>query len=128
MSKSMETEFPTFSLETDDRTDDERAKSRQVKKPDRLVSALGMGSSAKDKAPMDTDYQEEFEVAAPKVKINLNFAREIQGLPENEEERNSKRFDIKRLFEAVSAGDVMKLEGLHQYLHQSLKKLTNTEC
>ncbi|XP_034149443.1 transient receptor potential cation channel subfamily V member 1 isoform X1 [Esox lucius] len=121
------TEFPTFSLETDDRTDDERAKSRQVKKPDRLATALGMGYSAKARAPMDTDYQEEFEEAAPTIKFNLSFDKKIRGLSENKEERDSKRFDIKRLFEAVSAGDVMKLDGLHQYLHQSMKKLTNTE-
>lgn len=49
-------------------------------------------------------------------------------MEENKEDRVSKRFDIKRLFEAVSTGDVMKLEGLHQYLHQSMKKLSNTEC
>uniref|UniRef100_A0A4W5MMQ4 Transient receptor potential cation channel, subfamily V, member 1 n=1 Tax=Hucho hucho TaxID=62062 RepID=A0A4W5MMQ4_9TELE len=94
MSKSKGPEYPSFSLETDDRTDDERAQSRQVKKPARLVSALGMG---------------------------------IRCLEENKEDRDSKRFDIKRLFEAVSTGDVMKLEGLHQYLHQSMKKLSNTE-
>uniref|UniRef100_A0A8C8GRK0 Ion transport domain-containing protein n=1 Tax=Oncorhynchus tshawytscha TaxID=74940 RepID=A0A8C8GRK0_ONCTS len=94
MSKSKGPEYPSFSLETDDRTDDERAQSRQVKKPDRLVSALGLG---------------------------------IRCLEENKEDRDSKRFDIKRLFEAVSTGDVMKLEGLHQYLHQSMKKLSNTE-
>lgn len=42
--------------------------------------------------------------------------------------RDSKRFDIKRLFEAAASGDVMQLDGLHQYLHQSMKKLTNSEC
>ncbi|CAB1316412.1 unnamed protein product [Coregonus sp. 'balchen'] len=127
MSKSKGPEYPSFSLETDDRTDDERAQSRQVKKPDRLVSALGMGSSGGPKAPMDSDYQEELEEAAPKIRFNLNFDKKVRGLEENKEERDSKRFDIKRLFEAVSTGDVMKLEGLHQYLHQSKKKLSNTE-
>uniref|UniRef100_A0A6Q2ZKS9 Ion transport domain-containing protein n=1 Tax=Esox lucius TaxID=8010 RepID=A0A6Q2ZKS9_ESOLU len=62
----------------------------------------------------------------PNSLYNCRF-RKIRGLSENKEERDSKRFDIKRLFEAVSAGDVMKLDGLHQYLHQSMKKLTNTE-
>ncbi|KAL0994409.1 hypothetical protein UPYG_G00121850 [Umbra pygmaea] len=118
---------PTFSLETDDRTEDERAQSRQVKKPDRLVSALGMGGSREPKSPMDTDYQEEFENDAPKLRFNLNFDKKIRRVEENKEERANKRFDIRRLFEAVSTGDVTKLEGLHQYLHQSLKKLSNTE-
>uniref|UniRef100_A0A8C8GPH1 Ion transport domain-containing protein n=1 Tax=Oncorhynchus tshawytscha TaxID=74940 RepID=A0A8C8GPH1_ONCTS len=127
MSKSKGPEYPSFSLETDDRTDDERAQSRQVKKPDRLVSALGLGSSGGPKAPMDSDYQDELEEAAPKIRFNLNFDKEVRCLEENKEDRDSKRFDIKRLFEAVSTGDVMKLEGLHQYLHQSMKKLSNTE-
>ncbi|XP_071194922.1 transient receptor potential cation channel subfamily V member 1-like isoform X2 [Salvelinus alpinus] len=128
MNKSKGPEYPSFSLETDDRTDDERAQSRQVKKPDRLVSALGLGSSGGPKAPMDSDYQDELEEAAPKIRFNLNFDKEVRCLEENKEDRDSKRFDIKRLFEAVSTGDVMKLEGLHQYLHQSMKKLSNTEC
>uniref|UniRef100_A0A673XWB0 Transient receptor potential cation channel, subfamily V, member 1 n=1 Tax=Salmo trutta TaxID=8032 RepID=A0A673XWB0_SALTR len=127
MSKSKAPEYPSFSLETDDRTDDERAQSRQMKKPDRLVSALGLGSSGVPKAPMDSDYQDELEEAAPKIRFNLNFDKEVRCLEENKEDRVSKRFDIKRLFEAVSTGDVMKLEGLHQYLHQSMKKLSNTE-
>uniref|UniRef100_A0A8C7M1K8 Transient receptor potential cation channel, subfamily V, member 1 n=1 Tax=Oncorhynchus mykiss TaxID=8022 RepID=A0A8C7M1K8_ONCMY len=76
---------------------------------------------------MDSDYQDELEEAAPKIRFNLNFDKEVRCLEENKEDRDSKRFDIKRLFEAVSTGDVMKLEGLHQYLHQSMKKLSNTE-
>uniref|UniRef100_A0A673XVR2 Transient receptor potential cation channel, subfamily V, member 1 n=1 Tax=Salmo trutta TaxID=8032 RepID=A0A673XVR2_SALTR len=76
---------------------------------------------------MDSDYQDELEEAAPKIRFNLNFDKEVRCLEENKEDRVSKRFDIKRLFEAVSTGDVMKLEGLHQYLHQSMKKLSNTE-
>jgi len=39
-----------------------------------------------------------------------------------------KRFDRQRLFEAAASGDVMLLDGLHQYLHQNQKKLSNTEC
>uniref|UniRef100_A0A8C7JUJ5 Transient receptor potential cation channel, subfamily V, member 1 n=1 Tax=Oncorhynchus kisutch TaxID=8019 RepID=A0A8C7JUJ5_ONCKI len=76
---------------------------------------------------MDSDYQDELEEAAPKIRFNLNFDKEVRCLEENKEDRDSKRFDIKRLFEAVSTGDVMKLEGLHQYLHLSMKKLSNTE-
>uniref|UniRef100_A0A8C7MKS3 Transient receptor potential cation channel, subfamily V, member 1 n=1 Tax=Oncorhynchus kisutch TaxID=8019 RepID=A0A8C7MKS3_ONCKI len=47
------------------------------------------------------------------------LCRKIKGLEENNEEG--------ALFEAVSTGNVMKLEGLVQYLHQSMKKLSNTE-
>uniref|UniRef100_A0A8K9UBH8 Transient receptor potential cation channel, subfamily V, member 1 n=1 Tax=Oncorhynchus mykiss TaxID=8022 RepID=A0A8K9UBH8_ONCMY len=65
--------------------------------------------------------------AFPILKSNIFLCREVRCLEENKEDRDSKRFDIKRLFEAVSTGDVMKLEGLHQYLHQSMKKLSNTE-
>lgn len=73
MSKAMDLEYPTFSLETVDRKNDEKAQSRQVKKPDRLVSALGLGSSGGPKTPMDSDYQDELEEAAPKIRFNLNF-------------------------------------------------------
>lgn len=34
MSKAMDLEYPTFSLETVDRKNDEKAQSRQVKNPD----------------------------------------------------------------------------------------------
>ncbi|KAM9540265.1 LOW QUALITY PROTEIN: transient receptor potential cation channel subfamily V member 1 [Salvelinus alpinus] len=61
---------------------------------------------------MDSDYQEELEKAIPKIRFNLNFDK-------------TKRRG--QLFEAVSTGNVMKLEGLVQYLHQSMKKLSNTE-
>uniref|UniRef100_A0A8K9UU80 Transient receptor potential cation channel, subfamily V, member 1 n=1 Tax=Oncorhynchus mykiss TaxID=8022 RepID=A0A8K9UU80_ONCMY len=87
MSKAMDLEYPTFSLETVDRKNDERAQSRQVKKPDHHGLRLTGGTG--------------------------------EGLEENKEEG--------ALFEAVSTGNVMKLEGLVQYLHQSMKKLSNTE-
>ena len=63
-----------FSLETDDRTDEERkAQRRPGAKEDFLGSALTTGGSNRPKAPMDTDYQEELEVQQPKIKYNLNF-------------------------------------------------------
>ncbi|XP_029924154.1 transient receptor potential cation channel subfamily V member 1 [Myripristis murdjan] len=115
-----------FSLETDDRTEDERPQAESVKK-DLLVSALGMSGSDSPKTPMDTDYSEEMEPTTPKIKFNLNFDKKIRNVEEPKEVRDSKRFDIKRLFEAATSGDVMQLDGLHQYLHQSMKKLTNSE-
>lgn len=60
-----------FSLETDDRTEDEKSRNKAAKK-DGLVSVLGLGSES-PKAPMDTDYQEEMEEAKPKIRFNLNF-------------------------------------------------------
>ncbi|XP_071382040.1 transient receptor potential cation channel subfamily V member 1 [Centroberyx affinis] len=126
MERSQSPGTSSFFLEMDDRTDEERSQGQAVKK-DLLVSALGMSSPDSPKAPMDTDYQEEMEQAKPKIKFNLNFDKKIRGVEETKEERDSKRFDIKRLFEAAASGDVMKLDGLHRYLHQNMKKLTNSE-
>ena len=72
MSRPQSPGAPVFSLETDDRTDEERAQAKEKKK-DRLASALGMGSSDPPRAPMDTEYQEEIEGAKPQIKFNLNF-------------------------------------------------------
>lgn len=55
-----------FSLETDDRTDKERAKAKAMKK-DR--QACG-----KDKAPMDTDLTEDHGEFSCQVRINLKFS------------------------------------------------------
>lgn len=60
-----------FSLETDDRTEEERSRQKAAKK-EGLVSALGMGQESPT-APMDTDYQEEMEEAKPQIRFNLNF-------------------------------------------------------
>lgn len=60
-----------FSLETDDRTEEERSRQKAAKK-EGLVSALGLGKES-PAAPMDTDYQEEIEEAKPKIRFNLNF-------------------------------------------------------
>ncbi|KAM4620142.1 transient receptor potential cation channel subfamily V member 1 isoform 1-T2 [Polymixia lowei] len=126
MNRSQSPKAFAFSLETDDRTDEER-KQGKVAKKDHLVSALGTGNLDGPKAPMDTNDQEEMEETKPTIRFNLNFDKKSKGVEESKEERDGKRFDIKRLFEAVASGDVMKLEGLHQYLHHSMKKLSNSE-
>lgn len=59
-----------FSLETDDRTEEERARQRATNKA--AVSTMGLGQEA-PKAPMDTDYQEEMETHKPQIRFNLNF-------------------------------------------------------
>ncbi|XP_035034797.1 transient receptor potential cation channel subfamily V member 1 [Hippoglossus stenolepis] len=113
-----------FSLEADDRT--EEKKSRQTAaKGDGLVSALGLGQKAQ-KAPMDTDYQEEMEETKPKLRFNLNFDKAIQGIEQDDRTRESQTFDIERLFEAVGSGDVRKLEGLYLYLYQNMKRLSDS--
>uniref|UniRef100_A0A3Q0RYT4 Transient receptor potential cation channel, subfamily V, member 1 n=1 Tax=Amphilophus citrinellus TaxID=61819 RepID=A0A3Q0RYT4_AMPCI len=113
-----------FSLETDDRTEEERLRQRETKK-DGLASALGMGQEA-PKAPMDTDYQEEMERTKPQIRFNLNFDKAIQGVNQPDHKRDSKTFNINRLFEAVASRDVRQLDGLYQYLHQNMKKLSDT--
>ncbi|XP_046876920.1 transient receptor potential cation channel subfamily V member 1 isoform X3 [Hypomesus transpacificus] len=116
-----------FSLETDDRTDEERkAQSRHGVKEDFLGSVLPMGPSKRPKAPMDTDYQEELEVQQPKIKYNLNFYKAMKGMKVTEEEM-SNRFDLKKLFQAAARGDVTMLDGLHDYLTKNLKKLSHSE-
>ncbi|XP_041807644.1 transient receptor potential cation channel subfamily V member 1 [Chelmon rostratus] len=113
-----------FSLETDDRTEEERSRQKAAKK-EGLVSALGLGKES-PAAPMDTDYQEEIEEAKPKIRFNLNFDKGIRGEAEHSSKRDSKTFHIDRLFEAVASGDVSKLSGLHHYLHQNMKKLSDS--
>lgn len=61
------------------------------------------------------------------VKIHPVVRRGIRGEAEPQGKRDS-RFDIDRLFEAVASRDVGRLDGLEQYLHRSMKKLSNTEC
>lgn len=54
--------------------------------------------------------------------------RRIQGKEQSDRKRESETFPIDRLFEAVASRDVRKLEGLHQYLHQNTKKLSDSLC
>ena len=60
-----------FSLEADDRTEEEKLRQKAAKKGG-LGSALGLGQES-PAAPMDTDYQEEMEDPKPKIRFNLNF-------------------------------------------------------
>lgn len=60
-----------FSLETDDRTEEEKAQQRALRKST-VASTLGLGQE-QPKAPMDTDYQEEMEPHKPQIRFNLNF-------------------------------------------------------
>ncbi|KAF7668888.1 hypothetical protein LDENG_00281230 [Lucifuga dentata] len=107
-------ELFNFHLERDDRTEEERSQCK------------GAQNLEEPRAPMDTDYQEEMEDNTPRIRFNLNFDKKIRGVTESKEERDSNRFDIKRLFEAVASGDVTRMQGLRQYLLRSQKKLSDT--
>uniref|UniRef100_A0A8C2X4H6 Transient receptor potential cation channel, subfamily V, member 1 n=1 Tax=Cyclopterus lumpus TaxID=8103 RepID=A0A8C2X4H6_CYCLU len=112
--KMEKSEMFGFSLEADDRTEEEKRRQKASKKG-------GVESPA---APMDTDYQEEMEETRPQIRFNLSFDKGIRG--EDQHKRDSKTFTIDRLFEAVASGDVSKLDGLHQYLRQNMKKLSDS--
>ncbi|XP_054899441.1 transient receptor potential cation channel subfamily V member 1-like [Poeciliopsis prolifica] len=116
-------EISDFHLEADDRTEEEKRKQKAPKK-DGLASALGLSKEA-PKAPMDTDYQEEMEPVKPQIRFNLNFDKGIRG-EASQPKRDSSTFNIERLFEAVGSRDVSKLDGLYQYLHQNMKKLSDS--
>ncbi|MCJ8748549.1 hypothetical protein PDJAM_G00166080 [Pangasius djambal] len=122
-----------FSLEIDDRTDKEREEEAKRKS----CQAIG-----KAKTPMDTDLQEDLGYACPQIRINPDFSRKIQqaeGIPDHQAMSDTqskiqgikpkpdqhKKFDFKRLFDAVSCGDITRLEGLEEYLSDKNKKLTS---
>lgn len=56
-----------FSLETDDRTEEEISQQKGAKN-----DGYSFGCES-PKAPMDTDYQEDMEKHKPQIRINLNF-------------------------------------------------------
>ncbi|XP_067294440.1 transient receptor potential cation channel subfamily V member 1 [Pseudorasbora parva] len=116
MSKSKDSSPSSFTLETDDRTAEERAQAKTVKK-----------GAPRDKRPMDSNYLDDIEEPEPKIRFNLNFEKGIRNVKEEPPQQESERFTIKRLFEAVSSGEVAKLQGLHQYLHRNMKRLTDSQ-
>uniref|UniRef100_A0A8C9TMM7 Transient receptor potential cation channel, subfamily V, member 1 n=1 Tax=Scleropages formosus TaxID=113540 RepID=A0A8C9TMM7_SCLFO len=126
MSKQNMAETATFSLEMDDRSDDERSQSRRQKK-DRLLSPSNLVNTGQERIPMDMDYLHEARNTTPKIRFNWNFNKKLRGSEELEVQENLKKFDIKSLFAAVSSGDVSQLQGLELYLHRTMKHLTNSE-
>lgn len=64
--KTTRTSMELFSLETDDRTDEDRAMFKATRK-DRQAGG-------KTKAPMDTDLSEDHGDYSCQVRINLNFS------------------------------------------------------
>lgn len=108
-----------FQLEADDRSEEEKARQRAQYKD-------GPSSSREaPKAPMDTDYQEEMDPLKPQIRFNLNFDKLIRGVKDSDN-RQSLTFNRERLFEAVASGDVSRLDGLHEYLRQNMKRLSDS--
>lgn len=64
MSKSKESSTSSFTLETDDQTEEERSKAKQMKK-----------GATKDKRPMDSNYLDDIEEPTSTIKFNLHFDR-----------------------------------------------------
>ncbi|KAI2664484.1 Transient receptor potential cation channel subfamily V member 1 [Labeo rohita] len=116
MNKSRESS-PIFFLETDDLTEEERSKAKQTKK-----------GASKDKRPMDSKCLDETEEPAHTIKFNLHFDRGIRNVKEEPDQQDREKFTLKRLFDAVSSGDVSKLQGLHEYLRKNMKRLTDSQC
>lgn len=115
MSKPKNSSVSSFSLETDDQTEEERTKAKQMKK------------GLKDKRPMDSNYVDDVVEPSSTIKFNLHFDRGIRNLKEEPAQQDNDRFNIKRLFEAVSSGEVSKMQGLHEYLHKNMKRLTDSQ-
>ncbi|XP_062392184.1 transient receptor potential cation channel subfamily V member 1-like [Sardina pilchardus] len=115
-----------FTLEVDDRSDEERAQSKEQDKKDHWTSAFGVGSSKKERSPMDSEYQEDLGEPSSQIKINRNFMKGMRGIT-GEAAQDKDRFDMKRLFSAVSSGEVAQLEGLEQYLQRAMKHLSDSE-
>lgn len=64
MSKPKDSNTSSFTLETDDQTEEERSKAKQMKK-----------GALKDKRPMDSNYLDDIEEPTTTIKFNLRFGR-----------------------------------------------------
>ncbi|TRY94452.1 hypothetical protein DNTS_011372 [Danionella cerebrum] len=115
MSKSKSSSISSFSLEADDQSMDESSKAKPKK------------SCLKDKMPMDSNYLDDVVEPSCTIKFNLHFDKGIRKVKEEPSQHETERFTIKRLFEAVSSGEVSKLQGLHMYLHKNMKRLTDSQ-
>ncbi|KAG5283986.1 hypothetical protein AALO_G00021700 [Alosa alosa] len=112
-----------FTLEVDDRMDKERAQNKGQE-----AKNCGAFASKNDMSPMDSEYQEDLEEITSdlKIKINRNFMKGVRGIT-GEAAQDKDKFDMRRLFSAVSSGEVAQLEGLEQYLRRAMKHLTDSE-
>ncbi|KAJ8412408.1 hypothetical protein AAFF_G00127440 [Aldrovandia affinis] len=108
MSKFNITEITPLPLDTDDRSEDERSR----------------GSSSKEgKATMDSVYQPESVDYNKDVTFKAEFG--MTCFAESKGQREAEKYDLKKLFDAAASGDVRQLDGLHEYLCQKKKLLSN---
>lgn len=71
--KMKKSEMFGFSLEVDDRSEEDKLRQRASNRPG-MTSALGLGHEAPE-AVMDTDHQEKMEEPAVELRFNPNFDR-----------------------------------------------------
>ncbi|XP_062844383.1 transient receptor potential cation channel subfamily V member 1-like [Trichomycterus rosablanca] len=109
-------------LELDDRTLEEKEQDEAAEQ-DR--ERAGMGYSDKAKAPMDSNVTMDHGGVLKDIQINVNVMNEMQGIQKGPTQQE--RSDLKKLFNAVSSGDVSKLNNLEKYLNKTNKKLTSNE-
>ncbi|KAK7925688.1 hypothetical protein WMY93_007998 [Mugilogobius chulae] len=107
------TEMFGIKMESDDRTKEEITEER----------ARSKNSSRSSEKTMNTPYGEKMEPLKPQIRFNLNFDKEIQGVTNSDDRQ---KFTREQLFEAVASGDVTQLDGLHQYLRQNMKMLSDS--
>ncbi|KAL4608785.1 transient receptor potential cation channel subfamily V member 1-like [Arapaima gigas] len=126
MSKRNATETTPFSLEMDDRSDDETFQNRENKKGP-FATPFSLVNTGQERTPMDVGYLDEVGNTTPKIKFNLNFDKKLKASEGHKVEETVKKFGIKSLFAAVSSRDVSQLQGLELYLRRTMKHLTNSE-
>ncbi|MEE6468462.1 hypothetical protein FKM82_008289 [Ascaphus truei] len=97
------------------------------------LAALKKGENAKNgergkKPPMDSVLQGESDNFPSKIGINLDFLQGICGTGTKSSDKDSPDvYTRDRIFTAVANGDAQELAGLQDYLHRTMKLLTNTE-
>ncbi|KAM9440404.1 transient receptor potential cation channel subfamily V member 1-like [Clarias gariepinus] len=104
-----------FSLEIDDRTAEEKKEDKKRQRQ----------AAKNDKPLMDTHLHEDVGEVRPQIRIRAGFSDEIQG--KKHEPNQQERFDFERIADAVSSGDVSRLEGLEEYLRKYNKTLTSMD-
>ncbi|OCT93984.1 transient receptor potential cation channel subfamily V member 1 [Xenopus laevis] len=79
------------------------------------------------KPPMDSAIQKESDDYSPVIGINVNFLPKVKGNGKQPVLDPSQIYDRDRIFNAVANADTQDLTGLQDYLHKTMKRLTNTE-
>ncbi|XP_068600487.1 transient receptor potential cation channel subfamily V member 1, partial [Brachionichthys hirsutus] len=114
-----------FTLEADDRTDEDRQRRNDAERAALISKSFGEDSPI---TVMDTDIQEKMEETKPQIRYNLNFDTvTAAGLSVvSRTQGDVQKFNIERLFDAAASRDVRKLAGLHRYLEKNMKRLSDS--